>query len=132
MVNATSTTVSIPKIDISEIDCKAGCCAKTSAPMPTTMVNAEQKMAVLCEFRISRPVRYLLCRPSIMKMLKSSPMPNMNVEMMMLMMLNSMPKSPIKPKITNQLTSIGKKLINVSSMRPYDISNAKKIRNEEV
>ena len=30
-------------MEISEMDCKAGCLAKTSAPLPTTVVKAEKK-----------------------------------------------------------------------------------------
>ena len=44
---ATRTTAMIPKIDIAAIDLKAGCPANIRAPMPTSIVNAEKKIAVL-------------------------------------------------------------------------------------
>lgn len=40
------------------------------------------------------------------------------VDRMMLMVLNSIPSMPINPTMIIQLTSIGRKLIRVSSMRP--------------
>lgn len=40
------------------------------------------------------------------------------VDRMMLMILNSIPSMPINPTMIIQLTSIGRKLIRVSSMRP--------------
>ena len=49
------------------MDCNAGWRAKTNVPIPITVVKAEKKMAVLCEFSNCRPVRYLFCNPSIMK-----------------------------------------------------------------
>lgn len=100
------------------MDCNAGWRAKTNVPIPITVVKAEKKMAVLCEFSNCRPVRYLFCNPSIMKMLKSSPIPKIKVDRMMLMILNSIPSMPINPTMIIQLTSIGRKLIRVSSMRP--------------
>ncbi|MFR7964411.1 MAG: hypothetical protein ACLU5I_01335 [Alistipes finegoldii] len=61
-------------------------------------MKAEKKMAVLC-VEHPRPVLYSLSRPSMMKMLKSSPMPNMKVERMIVTMLNSMPSMAISPRI---------------------------------
>ena len=59
-------------------------------------------------------------------------MPKIKVDRIMLMMLNSIPKIPINPKMITQLTSIGRKLIKVSSIRPYENHNAKNIRKEEI
>ena len=53
-----------------------------------------------------------------MKILKSSPMPKIKVDRMMLIILNSIPRIPINPKMITQLISIGRKLIRVSSIRP--------------
>ena len=39
---------------------------------------------------------------------------------------------PIRPKIMVQLISIGRKLIRVNSIRPYEINRARNIRNEEI
>ena len=106
--------------------------ANTKVPIPTTAVNAEKKIAVLWEFRIAFPVRYLFWSPSMMKILKSSPIPKMKVERIILIMLNSRPRIPIRPKIMVQLISIGRKLIRVNSIRPYEINRARNIRNEEI
>ena len=75
-------------------------------------------MAVLWVLNIFFPVRYSYSNPSEMKMLKSSPIPKMKVEMMMLTMLNSIPKIAINPKMMNQLSAIGVKESSASSNRP--------------
>ena len=118
MVYETKTTTIIPRIDINDIDCKAGCCAKIKAPIPTIMVKAEKKMAVLCPFSAGLFVRYLFCKPSIINILKSSPIPNMKVDRMILMILNSIPDIPMMPIMIIQLINIGEKLISVNSIRP--------------
>ena len=75
---------------------------------------------------------YLLISPSIMKMLKSSPMPKMKVDRMMLMILNFIPNMPMKPIMIIQLMNMGRKLISASSSLPYDSHSARKIRTEDM
>ena len=41
-------------------------------------------------------------------------------------------QNPHQPKIMVQLISIGRKLIRVNSIRPYEINRARNIRNEEI
>jgi hypothetical protein len=108
----------MPKSEISASEWSAGCRAKISAPSPTTTVKAEKKMAVLCVSSILRPVLYSLSSPSMMKMLKSSPMPNMKVERMIVTMLNSMPSMAISPRMMTHPTAIGSSDMSVSSIRP--------------
>ena len=54
----------------------------------------------------------------MMKMLKSSPMPNMKVERMIVTMLNSTPNIAISPRMMTPLMPIGSSDISVSSIRP--------------
>ena len=100
--------------------------------MPTIIVNAEKKIAVLCGSSSFFPVLYLYSKPSMMKMLKSSPIPKMNVERIMFTILNCTPSIPIIPVIITQLMAIGRKLSNASSSLPYESHRTKKIRNEEM
>ena len=79
---------------------------------------ALKKIAVLCVSSILRPVLYSLSSPSMMKMLKSSPMPKMKVERMIVTMLNSTPNIAISPRMMTQLMPIGSSDISVSSIRP--------------
>ena len=108
----------MPNREISASECRAGWRAKISAPSPTTTVKAEKKIAVLCVSSILRPVLYSLNRPSMMKMLKSSPMPNMKVERIIVTMLNSTPNRAISPRMMTHPMPIGSSDITVSSMRP--------------
>lgn len=67
---------------------------------------------------VTSSIALIIIIVSIMKMLKSSPIPKIKVDRMMLMILNSIPSMPINPTMIIQLTNIGRKLIRVSSMRP--------------
>ena len=108
----------MPNREIVASECSAGWRAKISAPSPTTTVKAEKKIAVLCVSSILRPGLYSLSSPSMMKMLKSSPMPKMKVERMIVTMLNSTPNIAISPRMMTQLMPIGSSDISVSSIRP--------------
>ena len=131
MVYDTSTTTLRPSTEIRAIDLSAGCSAKINTPMPTIAVKAEKNIAVLCAPNTLLPLLYSSSRPSMMKMLKSSPIPKIKVARMIFTMLNLMPKSAIMPRMRTQLIAIGRKVSSVSSMRPYDTKSAKKTISDE-
>ena len=89
-------------------------------------------MALLWEESRLEPSRCLAISPSIMNMLKSSPMPNMKVASIMLTMLNSIPSIAISPRMTTQPASIGRKARIASSRRPYEIQRARKTIIEDM
>ena len=131
-VYATSTTADIPIIMIKAIECKAGCLANIRDPTPTTIVNVEKKIAVLCEFIRAFPLLYLFNKPSSMKMLKSSPIPKMKVARMILTILNLIPNMAMRPVIITQLINMGRKLRTANSNLPYVSHRTKNIRNEDM
>ena len=131
MVYETSTTTLNPRTEIKAIDFNAGCSAKISTPIPTIAVKAEKKIAVLCAPNIFFPFLYSCNNPSIMKMLKSSQIPKMNVASIIFTILNLISNIAIIPSIITQLIAIGRKVKSVSSILPYEINNAKNTINDE-
>ncbi len=63
---------------------------KGYGPQYRMLVAAPRNIDILCDVRVSFPDLNLLLRPSVINMAKSSPKPKMKVEMIMLMILNSM------------------------------------------
>ena len=104
-------------MEMTDVERRTGWLAKLSAPMPMTVVSTEKKIAVLWLVSIGRPLLYSRWSPSMMKMLKSSPMPNMKVERMMFTMLKSIFRTAIRPRMTVKAMNIGAKVISVSSSR---------------
>ena len=119
-----------PKTEIAAIEWRAGCLAKTSTPIPIIVVKAEKKIADLCASNTLLPFLYLLKSPSMVNMLKSSPIPNINVANIILTILNLILSIDMIPKIITQLMHIGRKVSKANSILPYVINSVKNTRQE--
>ena len=69
MVKATKTADRIPISDTRLMECKAGCFAKISTPIPKTVVMAESRIEVRCVLSTSSPLPYSFSSPVVMNML---------------------------------------------------------------
>ena len=78
----------IPKTLIIATDFIAGCSAKNRTPVPIIVVAADNRIAVLYELNDSFLYLYLANKPSVIKILKSSPNPKIKVDITMLTKLN--------------------------------------------
>ena len=109
----------------------AGCFAKNKTPVPIIVVKAESKIAEVYEEITFDLYLYFFSKPSVTKILKSSPRPKIIVANMMFTKLNCKSKKVAKYSIHIQLTAMGKKLKIAISNRPYTRSKLKNTNTEE-
>ena len=83
-----------------------------------TVVSAEKNMADLWVSNSLLPFLYLLNKPSIVNILKSSPIPKINVANMIFTILNFIFNKDMIPNIIIQLMHIGKNVSIAISTLP--------------
>src|SRR5690606_9096211 len=109
---------SIPITESVAMEDNAGCLAKSKTPVPIMVVVVESMMELRYDCNLLIPSLNRLSKPSVTKMQKSSHKPKIKVVTSTFTKLNFMPNKPHKPKLQNQLSTMGKKVRSANSMRP--------------
>src|SRR5690606_24267333 len=114
----TNTIHRIPGTLTTATDLSAGWVANRRTPVPINTVNPDKDMAEEKEVSLFLLKRYRCNKPSVMKMLKSSPRPKMKVAKMTLTKLNLISNKTVIPRIQIQLMAIGRNDNKANSRRP--------------